>query len=40
MVRIDRNVPCKQTDPNETTAVDKKNLYIGDISRYSVQTNF
>ncbi|XP_076669380.1 uncharacterized protein LOC143369389 isoform X2 [Andrena cerasifolii] len=33
MVRIDRSVPCKQTDPNETTAVDKKNFYRGDISR-------
>ena len=37
LVRIDRSVPCKQTDPNEITAVDKKKLYIGDISRYSTQ---
>ena len=34
--RIDRNAPCKQTDPNETTAVGKKKLYRGDMSRYSM----
>ena len=35
MVRIDRSVPSKQTDPNETAAVEEKNLYKDDISRYS-----
>ena len=35
-VRIDRSAASEQTDPNETTAVDKRNFYSGDISGYSM----